>query len=294
MSAQTEWQTLSASISGVWKTAEILYAAYGCRAEETAIARSLVPLCKRTWGEMEAFYNRAKSQLDDRVRTRMDEFLRETKGVFEQKIYNSCNFAVSTEMVGYLVGLQTQIDYLMTDRQSHLRNLLERTLVHLQSRLVADDGFRETWQKAFREGEVKCEQLGECQMLLHGIWPIKAYSKKERTDLLIPSRQGVREVVGHFEGAILTEWKKIEKSDQKLITDKCAEARQQAHLYESGSLSGMELHTDKYIIIVSSKRVSDLLPEDEVREGVAWNYRNIAVDPETPSKAAPTLVRRGP
>ena len=86
----------------------------------------------------------------------------------------------------------------------------------------------------------------------------------------------------YADGLILTEWKVARTDDRSHA--KFAEARAQAKLYTQGVLAGVELTTVRYAVVVSSQRVEE--PADMQDGTVVYRHINVAVDPETPSKAS--------
>ena len=86
------------------------------------------------------------------------------------------------------------------------------------------------------------------------------------------------------EALILTEWKTVRKDAEQ--DSKAKEARLQASLYASGVLGGTELRQYRYLVLVSK----DWLRETpDIQEGdTEYRHVNIAVDPQSPSKAAQT------
>lgn len=78
---------------------------------------------------------------------------------------------------------------------------------------------------------------------------------------------------------ILTEWKRVTAPDE--LEKRADEALRQAKIYSAEPLAGFEVASTRYLVLVSKKRL-ELLPP--IIQGViTYEYRNIAVDPETPS-----------
>jgi hypothetical protein len=69
---------------------------------------------------------------------------------------------------------------------------------------------------------------------------------------------------------------------------KIAEAKTQTQSYRAGSLAGIELQEYRYLVMVSSKALP--MPADDVEDGITFRHIGIAVDPDSPSVAAPRLV----
>jgi hypothetical protein len=62
------------------------------------------------------------------------------------------------------------------------------------------------------------------------------------------------------------------------------EALTQAKLYSEQPLAGFEVASIRYLILVSRKRLP--IPEAVVQNNVTYEYRNVAVQPDTPSVEA--------
>jgi hypothetical protein len=81
---------------------------------------------------------------------------------------------------------------------------------------------------------------------------------------------------------VLTEWKVVRKASD--LGTQADRAFVQAKLYGIGSLAGFELSSRRYLVIVSEDRLD--MPSDRSESGVDYQYKNIAVKPLSPSKAA--------
>jgi hypothetical protein len=182
-----------------------------------------------------------------------------------------------------LIWLRAAVEYHLRDTEVVAVRLTERAFTHLQSLIVADASVRTAWEAAFASGEIACERLGAAHLLQHGVWPFKAHAAGGRTDLVLgeplsdPSR-----VESAAEALVLTEWKVARKQTEASVL--AEKARAQAHLYAGGILSGIELASYRYIVLVSRDRIAPIA--DEVSDGVRYRTINIAVGPSTPSRAA--------
>lgn len=181
-----------------------------------------------------------------------------------------------------LIWLRAAVDYHLRDAEVVAVILTERAFTHLQSLLDADPRVRTAWESAFAAGEVACERLGATHLLQHGVWSFKAHAAGGRTDLVLgeplsdPSR-----VESAAEALVLTEWKVArERAEASVIVEK---ARAQARLYAGGILSGIELASYRYVVLVSRDRIAPIA--DEVSDGIRYRTINIAVTPSTPSRA---------
>lgn len=174
-----------------------------------------------------------------------------------------------------------EFDYLLSDTEVEARSMVDRAFLHLQRSLVADPAFAARWQGAFDQGERACEKLGAAHLLQFGIYAFKADSAGEQTDLILGGRVPVDDVRQGAETLVLTEWKLIRKpGDLQRLADN---AYEQAKRYASGSLAGFELERHRYLLLVSKDVLA--MPADRVDGGVVYHFRNVAVEPSSPSKA---------
>ena len=120
-------------------------------------------------------------------------------------------------------------------------------------------------------------------LLLHGIWAFKSVAPGERTDLVLGTRLEITpQIESAAEALVLTEWKVVRKASG--LRTQADQAFLQARLYGTGSLAGFELSSRRYLVIVSENRLD--MPSDRSESGVDYQYKNIAVTPSSPSKAA--------
>jgi hypothetical protein len=179
-----------------------------------------------------------------------------------------------------LSSLRAEMNHLLTSVDAVGRSLVARAFQHLQRSIIADPALSSVWQQAFDAGEVVCEKLGACHLLLHGIWAFKVAGKGERTDLVLGEPLRITETVrAAAEVLVLTEWK-VFKGQMKL-GELCQRARKEAGLYASGVLAGFELASRRYVVVVSEQRQT--MPEPEPHGDVVYEYVNIAVAPAIPS-----------
>lgn len=181
-----------------------------------------------------------------------------------------------------LGGIESEISYLLSDKQEQIRNRSDRAFAHLQRSIVADPDIRSKWLKAFDQGEVACEKLGSVHLLSHGIFGFKVNAEGERTDLVFQDiLTGPLSQQSYADGVVLTEWKKAKNS--KDIECQFSAAKSQAGRYASGALGGIELTNYRYLVVVS-KEFGPKIP-DSTLEGVIYRHVNIAVEPSSPSKS---------
>lgn len=183
-------------------------------------------------------------------------------------------------MLGNLSCLKVSLDVFLDDRPSLLAGLVRRSLLHLQRCIVADSSRREEWQRAFREGETTVERLGATHFLLHGLWAFKASAEGERTDLVLGGQLAITaDLHAASEGLVLTEWKLVRSHEE--VDRQASQGLRQAMLYGSGSLAGFELANERFIVMVSDRRID--VPQPQVEGETTYTYWNIAVDPAQPS-----------
>ena len=103
-----------------------------------------------------------------------------------------------------------------------------------------------------------------------------------------PSHQVYHEPISDFrsvqraaDGLVLTEYK---LADGGNAASAFMWARPQAKLYSQGALAGFEVTRYRYVIVLSERRAQ--VPENQTIRAVNYQYINIAVDPQTPSREA--------
>jgi hypothetical protein len=215
----------------------------------------------------------------------LDRFLTESGPLLADKQLD--NFGHTAACLTALSRFRAELRYQLTDRSASMLRLTERALLHLQRSIVADSDVRRKWKEAFEAGETSCEQLGAVHLLLHGIWAFKTSAAGERTDLVYgePVTNAEGELAA-AEALVLTEWKLVRNLSE--LPDKLHLAEAQARLYSRGVLGGVELGDSRFIIVVSSDRLS--LPGDTEENGVFYRRRNVAVAPSPPSRPSARYV----
>ena len=144
---------------------------------------------------------------------------------------------------------------------------------------------------AFAAGEVACEALGACHLLAHGIWAFKTSAAGERTDLVLGAELAVSDEVRRAsQGLVLTDWKCVRSESE--LQRKCREAVEQARRYREGILAGFEVGSPRYLVMVSPDHLS--MPSPQAEGDVMYEFRNIAVDPSSPSRGARVPAPPGP
>ncbi|MCJ9750929.1 hypothetical protein MOV61_09395 [Neorhizobium sp. BETTINA12A] len=183
-----------------------------------------------------------------------------------------------------LAAIETEISFLLEDRDQLLRSRTERAFMHLNRLLAVDVDYRQRWLDAFtktRVGEPECEKLGATHLLWHGIMAFKANGARGRTDLVFgePLEEPDHRA---SEGLVLTEWKVADESN---FTEMFKQAFVQAKEYESGVLSGAELHGIRYLVVVTETDIlPDYLPRDTMDNDIRYRYINVAINRRNPSE----------
>jgi hypothetical protein len=187
-------------------------------------------------------------------------------------------------VVSLLASFRAEFTYLISDTEAVAQSRVARAFTHLQRSIVADEGIRATWNKAFKNtktAETACEKLGATHLLLHGVWAFKANAQGGRTDLVLGSPLTVDDRVrAAADALVLTEWKVAR--DEKERDEKAREAYNQAQIYSSGILAGFELSSRRYLVLVSSDRLP--MPDSHQDGTVTYEYVNVPVAPDVPSK----------
>jgi hypothetical protein len=239
--------------------------------------------CIAVWSDMLRFRENfggivpaADEALD---RFKADNSIDTTKG------YNN-DFNGARVLVLKLIGLGAEVSHALRDRLEQVRLASELAFQHLQRLLVVDAEFRRKWANAFKAGEIHCEKIGAAHLLWHGILAFKVDATGGRTDLIYQEHMLTDELAG-VRGLVLTEWK-VAHGDG---AHEFSVAKSQAKNYATGVLGGLELASHRYLVVVTEKQVR--VPPDKVCQSVTYRHINIAVDPESPSKAAKRLARQG-
>ncbi len=181
-----------------------------------------------------------------------------------------------------LAALRIPLDNALRANEGTRRRLVERAFVHLNRMLAVDEDVRTRWERAFAQGETRCEQLGGLHLLSHGIYAFKADAGSGRTDLILGDRLLLNDDVRAAEAMVLTEWK-IAHSDTEAAL-KFKEARQQAAIYATNELGGFELRKHRYVVVVTTTQAP--IPASDIADDVTYHYVNIATDPRAPSAQA--------
>jgi hypothetical protein len=188
------------------------------------------------------------AQLPQPARVCLCQFITQYNGLFR----NVAGGLPATQgALTLLASFRSEFSYLLTDTDAVGQSLVVRASMHLQRSIVADPSVKESWNRAFSQGETACERLGATHLLLHGVWAFKASEAGERTDLVLGVPLSVNnEVLTSAATLVLTEWKVVRAKTE--LNEKAQQAHYQAQRYSSGILAGFELSSRRYLVIVSS------------------------------------------
>ncbi len=181
-----------------------------------------------------------------------------------------------------LSAFEAEFSYCLADTQAAIRARSERAFVHLQRLIAVDGDVQRKWSDALKSGEVRCEQFGAVHLLHHGIWAFKVHAQSARTDLVFQEPvENVAIPSGAVEGLVLTEWKVARNLAEG--QDKFRQAQEQAHRYVGSAISGNELTTYRYAVVVSEDPIRP--PSDVIVDGVTYRHVNVATNPRVPSRS---------
>jgi hypothetical protein len=287
---QKEWKRLAAAIRGLTKASQLTADLYAGRNQEAAGAyKDLANAAESITGILTAFglslpiaAADAKSVIERASKKILELLATGDSG----PDFHLMNVKFAIVMLG---RVESQLSYLLADREAELRSLTERAFEHLQRTIVVDIAQRKTWVAAWENHETECEKLGAIHLLAHGIWAFKATANGGHTDLVY--QEPIRDLgaaIRASEGLVLTEWKRLPKAGGD-VDDCFKQARAQAKLYAAGVLGGSELRRTRYAVLVSGGQVS--IPPDVIEGEVTYRHINIAVAPQVPSKAARAASR---
>ena len=286
MSTYDEWNRLAARVRGLVSASELsasLFAkqedALGTLANLGRVAQQVTASVNGFGGSLDISESVVKRKIHDTVE-RIWTLIDPATGSASSSAPGMRENCIRSALVA-LAGLEAEVSYLLSDRQSEIRQRAERAFAHLQRSIVVDETARQKWDRAFQAGEVECERLGAVHLLSHGIWAFKVNASGGRTDLVYQEpMHDIGTATRSSEGLVLTEWKKMKEGREP--NDCFAAARGQAKSYSSGVLAGTELARVRYAIVVS--RMDIEVPDDALQEGISYRHINVAVDPRVPSK----------
>ncbi len=279
---QAAWVAIAGRLEGIERTATI-YAGFLGNSSSKAMPGAdelIFTSCLSTWDAIKALRETFDGLLPENVDRAIQQFGLQNEVDFTAT-RDGTDFIAKRVFVMKLMILAGEITHGMYDHSEQIRSTAELAFRHLQQLIVVDQDVRRKWQAALATGgETECEKLGGVHLLWHGIQAFKVHGDGGRTDLVFAEPIGAADTVG-IQGLVLTEWKKGTTSN---ATARYAAAKRQAYLYSAGVLGGVELRRYRFLVLVSEKAIRP--PSDVVEGAVTYRHINIAVDPDTPSKAA--------
>lgn len=282
MSWKSEWEALSIRIASLLDAGHFFAQIVQANSSDAYSAGGLLTgNATDVFCEIEAFGNRYERSLPAPALESLRRFVDKHRPTFALSAQGSANQLQFTHFrLTALRVIQSEIAYLLSDREIAGRGLVERAFIHLQRTIAADPAMRGKWRTAFDADETECEKLGAVHLLLHGIWGFKANAAGERTDLVLGQRLLIDSQIERAANAlVLTEWK-ILRPDGNLAAV-AEQAFSQAKRYSEGSLAGFELASRRYLVIVSRPNLD--MPADVIENDVAYQYVNVAIEPLPPS-----------
>lgn len=284
-----EWQALCARIQGLLDAGAFFYGALEHSSADDLSVRKRILLvnAQAIYSALNAYLQSYREAFPERALETLERFLNR-KEVQEfnfdpglNQIRGHVQFALTS-----LAAFKSEFSYIIADTQATALRITERAFLHLQRSIIVDDDIRTKWIAAFGVGETKCEQAGALHLLAHGIWAFKAHGEKGRTDLILNEPLPDSSIIEKTSTAlVLTEWKTVkDKSD---IDEKIRDAYEQAKLYLTGVLGGIELTNYRYLVMVTEKGMK--MPSDLLKGTIVYRHINIAVNPDTPSVEAKKL-----
>ncbi|MFC5862083.1 hypothetical protein ACFPT7_07245 [Acidicapsa dinghuensis] len=280
----TEWQAISARITGLVGAGTFFLQTR--ENDDYSVSEDLIQNATRTAKDVVVFRDRYAKVFRPQAFQCIENFVRAYDGRFyilpTQKVSPKPNgFSGVTVAITTLESFRIEFDHLIADVDELTRSLAVRSFLHLQRSIVADDAVRERWTAAYKAGETACEKLGACQLLLHGIWAFKAVGTGEQTDLVVNEPMIVNDDIRRSShGLVLTEWKIVRSQEQ--LRSQCEAAFKQARSYTGGILAGFPVASTRYLVMVSEDVLH--MQESIVDGEIIYEYRNVAVNPKTPSK----------
>jgi hypothetical protein len=283
MSYVEQWRALSARIRALAEAGH-LHAAFqqASATDHGGAGKYLAEQCNDVLDRLESFVKSNERVLPLNVVAAFNRFL---SGETGKKIGIFGSNATARAVLVFLASFESEISFLLADRQELIKARSERAFLHLQRLLVVDADVRAKWKEAFENGgEISCEALGAVHLLSHGIFAFKINAAGARTDLLYNDAIDELAAERASEGFVLTEWK---LANEKNAAARFEEARKQTELYQHGVLASSELRNCRYLIAVSMRDLSPtLIPADQTISGVAYRNINIAIEPDVPSRRA--------
>ncbi len=283
MTHHDQWKALSSRIRGLMQAGQLHAQFLAIRSSDTyGVGKHLREQCEEVLSALNVFRDRFRHELSSTALASIENHVASIGGLIGDT--GGGTGAKQERVWAVLVRLsafETEMSFILSDAQETIRTRSERAFSHLQRLIVADPAFRDSWNRAFEEGEVACERLGAAHLLWHGIWAFKVDAAGARTDLVFQEPAGdLVDEQRYADGIVLTEWKRVNPDDN--AEERFNQARSQARRYAQGVLAGSELTAYRYAVVVSRQQVS--IPDDIMDGGVVYRHINVAVDPRTPSR----------
>jgi len=278
---RSTWRNISAYVQAVMDAAR-LNSALAIDPSDQFTARNdyfLMPAFRDAWTQILGFCRANKGVLPPTATQIVEDY----QLILEQLVINkSATPTGLLDIINAVCAARSRLDFVLSASEEPLKRLVERAFVHLQRAIIVDADVAKKWQSAFAaaRAEESCERLGAIHLLSHGVWAFKAYSEKERTDLILGTPVDVGEAERSAEAMVLTEWK-VARTEVE-VQSRAEQARRQARIYSGSSLAGFELCWVRYLVIVTSNRLP--MPPDQREGDILYRVTNVAVDPSTPSK----------
>lgn len=286
MSTYDEWNRLSARIRGLVAASDLFASLFQRNEDALGALVNLGKVAHSVTGAVNtlgAGLDTSEIVVKERIRLVVEHIwtlISPATGTASASTPDMRRICIQSAIVA-LASLESEVSYLLFDRQGTIRHRTERAFEHLQRSIVVDATVRQRWEDAFESGEIECEKLGAVHLLGHGIWAFKVDAAGGRTDLVYqePIRD-LERVIRSSDGLVLTEWKR--QSHGQKTGSRFADARKQAKNYASGVLAGAELTRVRYLVLVSEEDVD--APADVQDGTITYRHINVAIKPRTPSK----------
>lgn len=284
MSVTEEWLAVSGLIKGL-REAGALYSRFmSYHAEDNyGAGKYLREQCEIAVVALENFRRDFDRSLPKQASNRIDRFLG-SQLASAAKDESTHHRGARGALIG-LAAVDAEITFILQGRHEQIRARSERAFLLLQRTLAVDADVRSRWKVAHKKGEVECERLGSLVLLSQGIYAFKVDAIGARTDLVFSEPPNELLLFRSVEGLVLTEWKVADAANSIVRFN---EARNQADLYTTGPLAGIELTDYRYLVVVSQKALPKAcIPADETTAiGITYRHVNVVVEPDVPSKAA--------
>lgn len=169
---KAKWQAISARILSLIPAAEFMFES---RESDNC---GITPMLLRNAGEiassLQRFLAAYQTQLPGAATESLKRFLVEYDGTFGPNSSNKLSgLSAVAGVLPMLTSFRSEFEFLLVDTEACARDIVVRALTHLQRSIVADEAIQARWNAAFERGELSCEALGACHLLLHGIWAFK-------------------------------------------------------------------------------------------------------------------------